>query len=130
MIGKVKAVSKYGFLVEGNDNWLNWNKFKDLPHEGIGKGSDVDYSASDKNVLQSFKLLSVGSVSAPVTERKFVDKNDPSTQDRIARGNACNAVFGSTLLAEVAKSKDFSEAVQMAKELIPSVAKYISQGEF
>lgn len=128
---KVKAVSKFGFLAEEKDGWFNWGKFP-VDHDNVNKGTVVDVEVNDKNIVKSLKVLSGASEKSHAASSSAAPRQtyDPATQDRIARGNACNAVFGSPMLAELLKTMDYSQAVQIAKDLIPQVAKYISQGEF
>jgi hypothetical protein len=49
---------------------------------------------------------------------------------QIRRGNACNAVYGSPIVAQMFQGKDFSEAASLVKSLIEQTAQYIETGSW
>lgn len=136
----VKAVNKAGtgfMAAEHGDQWFNISKGKDITFTGLKKGMRIDVDANDKWV-NSFTVAGGTSVPAsqakptPATETNKGAYNAPDTQDRIARGNASNAVLGSEGLLAYVKEVTGSpaEAIQMTKDLVAEFANYIATGSF
>lgn len=128
----IKAVNKAGtgFMAEGKEGWFNISKGADISFSGLTKGMRIEVDANDKWVKAYNKLSEAKSLAQdkPVPGAY----SNPDTQDRIARGNASNAVLGSVGLLGFVKdvSGSAAESIQMTKDLIEEVANYISTGSF
>ena len=132
----IKAVNKAGtgFMAEGKEGWFNISKGVDITFTGLTKGMTILVNADGKWVKGFEKTQ--GTSHAPDATVPSASKSAPAydttTQDRIARGNAANAVLGSARLLDFVKAVtgSESEAIQMTKDLVAEFAGYIATGTF
>lgn len=108
---------------------------------GVGNLKKGDVIEAEIKVNGDFKnitayTMSDGKVVASTTEKKefkssSFGKESPDTQDRIARGNATNAVFGSPFIGKWMESLYDSDAerIQETIRLVDKVATFIGTGK-
>jgi hypothetical protein len=123
--------NKFGpaFKIEGDTTVYNPDKFKKPSFDGLQPGCVIEFEADGKWVKE-LTIVNGGTPGKPTpAPAKTYPANNQETQDRIARGNACNAVFGSPAIAEIVKDKGHEEAVAYMIEVAKHVAKFISTGE-
>ena len=130
----IKAVNKAGtgFMAEGHDSWFNISKGADISFKELTKGMTISVDANDKWVKSYTKVAgAVAAAQAPSAAKQTATYSD-DTQNRIARGNATNAVLGSSeiIKAITEQSGSPAETIQLTKNLVEVFANYISTGKF
>jgi hypothetical protein len=127
MQGLIEAKSKFGLMFDkvwynkGNNESINLDNFK--------KGDEVKYEINGK-FLKSVEMVAVGAGVAHVQSNKSYENGNADLQGRIARGNACNAVFGSASIAQSTKDMDKSEAFGFLMSCVEKTASYINSGKW
>lgn len=134
----VENFNKKGTGFINNGVWYNADRSLVGGLGDLKKGNVIDAEVKvngDFNNITSYKVSEGGAVATSSDKKEFKSSSfkgeSSDTQDRIARGNATNAVFGSPFIGKWMESLYDSDAerIQETIRLIDKVATFIGTGK-